>query len=195
LVEYRTEYGEYAVTRREVRLNGEQENRIDGSGVVLDGGHGRTAGKTEPADHGFLPNRRNANSSNDTGIHLGNVRSNSRLAEHYPLDQSAGGRVNAWSPAFSFVLWMMPAARASREHIKKSTLRERIGLREKCLQAKFYGRRDQGIHVALTAVPLISSASPSHPEPDPPHSGRSRRAPWRSFPNRNLGLLLTTGWM
>ena len=77
----------------------------------------------------------------------------------------------------SFVLRVVSAARASRDHSKKSTLRERIRLREKCLQAKFCGRRGQGIHAVLTAVPLISSASPSHPEPDPPHSGRSRRAP------------------
>jgi hypothetical protein len=67
--------------------------------------------------------------------------SNSRLAEHHPLNQSAGGRVNAWSPAFSFVLWVMPAARASRDRSKKSTLRERIRLREKCLQVKFSRRR------------------------------------------------------
>ena len=35
----------------------------------------------------------------------------------------------------------MPAARASRDHSKKSTFRERIRLREKCLQAKFCGPR------------------------------------------------------
>ena len=41
----------------------------------------------------------------------------------------------------SFVLVVMPAAHASRDHSKKSTLRERNRLREKCLQAKFSGRR------------------------------------------------------
>ena len=61
------------------------------------------------------------------------------------LNQSAGGRFNGVAAGLSFVLWVMPAARASRDHSKKSTLRERNRLREKCLQVKFYGRRGQGI--------------------------------------------------
>ena len=79
--------------------------------------------------------------------------SNSRLAEHHPLDQSAGGRVNGVAAGLSFVLWVMPAARASRDHSKKSTLSGRIRLREKCLQSgnsprwplgKTWGRRENG---------------------------------------------------
>ena len=41
----------------------------------------------------------------------------------------------------SFVLRVVSAARASRDHSKKSTLRERIRLREKCLQVMFSRRR------------------------------------------------------
>ena len=53
------------------------------------------------------------------------------------LDQSAGGCVDGVAAGFSFVLWVMPAARPSREHSKKSTLSGRIRLREKCLHVKF----------------------------------------------------------
>jgi hypothetical protein len=50
------------------------------------------------------------------------------------------------------MLWVMPAARASRDHSKKSTLRERIRLREKCLQAKFsVTAPDMRVRAALAA--------------------------------------------
>ena len=53
-----------------------------------------------------------------------------------------------------------PGAAARLSHNKGSTLFGR--LREKSLQSKFCGRRGQGIHVALTAVTLISWAYPSY---------------------------------
>jgi fucose 4-O-acetylase-like acetyltransferase len=43
-----------------VRLNDEGKNQIDGSGVVLDIGHGGSDGKTVSAAHGFLGTRQNA---------------------------------------------------------------------------------------------------------------------------------------
>ena len=63
-----------------------------------------------------------------------------------PAADEAARSISRWSrqcvtAGLSFVLWVMPAAHASREHSKKSTLSRRIRLREKCLQAKFSGRR------------------------------------------------------
>jgi hypothetical protein len=55
-----------------------------------------------------------------------------------------------------------PGAADRLSDSKKSTLSGRIRLREKSLQSKFCGRRGQGIHVALTAVTLISWAYPSY---------------------------------
>ena len=59
-----------------------------------------------------------------------------------------GPLANRWSrqgvaTSLSFTLVVMPAAHASRDHSKKSTLRDRIRLREKCLQLRFVLSLDQ----------------------------------------------------
>ena len=43
----------------EVRPKDERKGQIVGSGVILGGGRGGTAGKTVPADHGFPATRQN----------------------------------------------------------------------------------------------------------------------------------------
>jgi len=67
------EAGECVITTGRVRLNDEGKGRIDGSGVVLAGGHGGTAGETAQVDHGFLGTRHDNSLRPILGMHVGNI--------------------------------------------------------------------------------------------------------------------------
>ena len=56
-----------------VRLNGEGKGQMDGSGVILDGGHGRRAGETAQAAPGFTRTRNNDCVYIVPRVHLGKV--------------------------------------------------------------------------------------------------------------------------
>ena len=81
--------------------------------------------------------------------------------QYSPAADEAARSISRWSrqcvtAGFSFVLWVMSAARASRDHSKKFTLRPRIRLLEKCLQVKFSSRRrPTDVFVVVTAGFLL----------------------------------------